>query len=116
MTLPLWTTTITVARLSDQDTGYPDQEPTPEPVASAIHAHFTLRQTGSELASEEGRSMANSILICDPCGLQQGDRVTNERTGEVWEVEWTIERTYDGGFEYTRAEAIKLTAEMGVMS
>jgi hypothetical protein len=113
--IPLHTTTITVSRLNDEDTGYPDAEPTWQPVVSGVNAHFTLRQTGDEIMVAEQRSEANSILICDPCGLQQGDHVTDELSGAVWEVMWVIERTYPGGFEYTRSECAKRTAEMGAL-
>lgn len=112
--IPLHTTTITVTRLADQDTGYPDIEPAWQPVVAGVNAHFTIRQTGSEIMASESRSEANSILICDPCGLQQGDRVTDDMTGAVWEVMWLIERTYPG-MEYTRSECVKRTAEMGAM-
>lgn len=113
--IPLHTTTITVSRLADQDTGWPDQEPTWQPVASGVNAHFTVRQTGSELVSDEYRSEANSILICDPCGMVQGDRVTDDLTAAIWEVMWVIDRTYPDGFEYTRCECAKRTAEMGAL-
>jgi len=114
MPLPLHTTTITVTRLLDQDTGFPDIEPEWQPVASGVNAHFTLRQTGTLILAEEDRSQAASIMICDPCGLQSGDRVQDELTGADWQVMWAIDRTYPG-MEYTRSECVKRTGEMGIM-
>lgn len=116
MTIPLNTTTITIQRVPDDQSGTPDDEPTWGSIATGVRAHFTLRQTGTEYDQSEGRSAANSILMADPCDMQQGDRILDETTGAVWDVMWVIQRPYFGGsFDYMRAEVAKRTAEMGVL-
>lgn len=88
--IPLATTTITVTRNTLLATADPYDPVTasPETVASAVRAHLSA-PGGFE--TQRGQSAQEDVawrLSCDPCDLTNDCTVTDDNTGDTYEVEW----------------------------
>lgn len=112
MTLPIWTTTISILRTAPQDDAYPDAEREFTAVQTGIHANIAvnprLAQPPSAAAGQ--RSAVQARLTCDPCDLQHLDVVLNELTDEQWRVDWVASTT--GALPHTVAAVTKWTSEV----
>lgn len=99
MTLPLTTTTIAVHRpVADED---PSEAPSaPSVVITGIPAHFS--GPGAQ-ESPGGRQVTSWTLLCDPCDLQRGDTVVDERDGVEWSVSSAVARHDDGELDHVVA-------------
>lgn len=91
MTLPLATTTVTVSR-SDQD-GTKDAYDTVTYTDRAQRVRAVISGPGGTEVTAGGSSeQVSARLDCDPCDLRHDDRVTDDTTGDVWEVSWVRRR------------------------
>ena len=115
MAVPLATTTITVVGVrpeSDQDAdgeGYPGYvAPVPATIASGVRASITnLRMTRERRAhGEDGEHVSRRMLLCDWVDLREFDRVTDDTTGQEYEVETVDEVETSGdmfGLDHVKA-------------
>lgn len=94
MSIPYASTTITVLREPDNITtdAYDDGAPTqfsPAPGLSRIRAH--IYATGGSQATNPGGTGFTSgwHLSADPVQLHVDDKVKDDRTGEIYNVEYT---------------------------
>jgi hypothetical protein len=94
----LATTTIDVLSPGASDTeaedwgGAPDSDTGYAPVRTGVRAHLSS-PTGAQSASVEGNMVINFFrLVADPCGLQPNNRVKDNSTGVVYDVQWCQER------------------------
>lgn len=101
MAIPLATTTITVLR-SDQD-GTRDAFDTLTfaEIATAVRAVIGS-ESGSETNTSSSSQDVTFRLDCDVCDLRHDDRVSDEQTGDIFEVEWVWLR---GGLGLDHLEA-----------
>jgi hypothetical protein len=89
--LPIATTTIAVLRVPV--TGDPlDPQPAPAVVASGVRAHISTSNGSEVTSSGASQAVIYFRLACDPTDLTKDDQVRDERTGEVYEVEWARHR------------------------
>lgn len=98
MSIPVATTTIRVERVpSDGDRDPYDAAPAAATVASGVRAHISTGR-GSEDRAGSDRSIVQFRLSCDlfTGGLLHTDTVTDERSGEVYEVRWSVSRDVAG--------------------
>lgn len=92
MALPLATTTITVLR-SDQDgTADAFDTLTYTPVAANVRAVIGS-ESGTETNTSGSSENLGFRLDCDVCDVRHDDRIEDENTGDVFEVEWVWLRT-----------------------
>lgn len=95
MAIPLATTTITVERVvPDPDRDPMDPQPEPTVIATGVRAHIST-STGSEaVGSGAEQSVTNFRMSCDPFdgGLHHEATVTDDLSGEVYEVVWSVSR------------------------
>lgn len=99
MSIVIATTTIAVnrpARPATEDPwgeGYDAaaaRDNTTSTVATGIRA--TIAPGGASGSSVGGESQTIEFrLTCDPCPLAYGDTVTDETTGQLFDVEWAVE-------------------------
>lgn len=98
MSIPVATTTIKVERTPVDGTLDPyDPQPEPDVIASGVRAHISTAR-GSEDRAGSDRSIVNFRLSCDQfdAGLLHTDTVTDEQSGEVYEVRWAVARNVTG--------------------
>lgn len=108
MSIPLATTTISVARVAADPTrdGY-DAPPAASTVASGVRAHIG-RPAGNVNLAGGVRESVGFTLDCDPIVLTTGDTITDDRTGEQYTVLWA--RTRIGlGLDHTQAALQQVT-------
>lgn len=112
MTLPLATTRITVLR-SDQD-GSKDEYDTLTfaPIASGVRAVVSSPR-GAEQNQNGSSEDVSFRLDCDPTDLRHDDRITDETTGETFEVTWTRRRV-GLGLDHTVADLRIITDAAGI--
>lgn len=89
MTVPFSTTTVTVESVSEPE---PGEGRTFSTVASKVRAHVSTPTGREALVPGGGRARTDAVLLCDPVTLEHTDRVTDETTGEAWEVAWVQAR------------------------
>jgi len=104
MSLPLATTTISVTRRvdrSDEDPWDRDEGPQPTVIASGVPADISLNMARS--GSPGDTETREFMLACDRTDLTFRDTVTDEKTGEVYEVTWATLNPGLPGFEHIQA-------------
>lgn len=86
--IPLATTTITVQRSTADETTDPYEEVTYETVASGVRARIG-QQSARERVAGGTQGVLDLRVWCDPIegGLQATDRVVDEATGDVYELD-----------------------------
>jgi hypothetical protein len=91
--IPLATTTVTVTRSGSTayDDGY-DTLPAPTIVAAGVRAHLSA-PSGREAVDGGSAQTVQWRLTCDPVDLHHADTVTDDSTGDVWDVVWAQTRT-----------------------
>ena len=99
MTLPFASTVVRVERPATGDSYEPA---TYSVVTEGVRAHIST-PSGFERSQSGSRSDVTFRLDADPCDLTAVDRVTDEQTGEVYEVVWAKQR-HGLGLEHTEAE------------
>ena len=103
--IPLATTTITVRRVTADDTrdGY-DVRPAPEDVATGVRAHLSSPSAREERAGGS-RQTTVARLLCDPVELLHTDTVVDDTTGVEYAV--TGVETHVGlGLDHTAAQLL----------
>lgn len=106
MTLPIATTTITVRRpasLADGEDPYDEPTTAPKLVAAGVRAHISV---SAAVETVTGRASTNDItykLNADPIELDARDQITDDRSGEVFEVVWARQQT-GLGLDHTSGE------------
>lgn len=105
--IPLASTTVTVSR-SDQD-GTVDSYDTVTYTPRPQHVRAVIgRPGGGETTTGGSSEQATATLDCDPCDLRHDDRVTDDTTGDVWEVTW-VRRRVGFGLDHMVAGLIAVT-------
>lgn len=83
--ITLATTTVTVQTGSEDE---PGEGITWTTGARHVRAHFST-PSGSELARPGGgMTTITATALLDPCTVSHTDRLVDDQTGEVWQVEW----------------------------
>lgn len=90
MGVPLATTTITVSSRTVADDPY-DSTPTPATVATGVAAHISS-PSGRETVRGGSQEVIDKVLAADPVALTHTHRVTDDVTGDVYEVVWVDQR------------------------
>lgn len=103
MTLPLTTTTITVA---DGDTPEPYEGQTWTTRHADAPAHISS-PSGAERVGEAGGERIDAVLLCE-VDVWRGDRVTDAATDDVYRVAWVQART-GLGLDHTKAGLVRAT-------
>lgn len=94
MAVPLATTTVTISRIAaDPDRDPYDAPPDPTDVASGVRAHISTA-TGTEAVAGGSQEVVNFRMSCDPFdgGLLHTDTVSDDTSGEVYDVVWAVAR------------------------
>lgn len=101
MTIPIWTTTVSVLRPTVQDgdaDGYPDSTPVYNKVSSGTHAVIMsatrgVSGGGSKTVREGSERVINVFkLVADPVSVQNTDQILDETTQQLYRVEWIAPR------------------------
>lgn len=92
--LPMATTTVSVLRLSDDQL---NDEPYNEPAISRTVAHSGIRAhfstpSGSETVAGGELSVTVYKVVTDPADITHLDWLKDERTNEVWRIDWISTR------------------------
>lgn len=104
MALPLFTTTITVERPGSGDAmDAPDYDTIESGVRAVIGS-----PSGVESVASGSSEQVTARLDCDVCDLAHGDRVTDDATGETWQVSW-VRRRYGLGLDHLVGELLAVT-------
>jgi hypothetical protein len=110
MSLPVSTTTITVARGDASGDGYDGQ--TFRTVYRGVRAVIGS-PSGSEVNAGGSSMQMTARLNCDPIDLQHTDRVTDDQTHITYEVT-TVARRLGMGIDHTVADLLVITDRAGV--
>lgn len=109
MSIPLATTTITVERrqapASDDDPWDTADDTAADefvPVAQAVRAVISVRERQQPTGPGDSESVTFS-LQCDPCDLTYLDQVTDDNTGQAYEVAWAVELQGVAGLSSVKA-------------
>ena len=90
MSVPLATTTITIRRPDGTDDPY--ETPASALIARGVRAHIGS-PSGSEKIVGGAKEVVDAVVRLDPTPcLTHRDRLTDEGTGECWEVTWVRQR------------------------
>lgn len=91
MTLPLATTTVTIVRPAAGGDRY-EAAASSTTIATGVAAHIS-GPDGGDLSVGGEQEQVDALLLCEPgLSLTHYDVVTDERTGDVWEITWTRQR------------------------
>jgi Phage head-tail joining protein len=110
MSLPIWSTTITVQRFPADPTDDPwDEALVWSEVATGVRAHISVL-SGREEVAGGSQEIVTFRLDCDPTDIFYQDRVQDETTGDIYEVEWAERRRGNLlGLEHTQAQLKQVT-------
>lgn len=86
MSIPISTTTIRVLRPAATDEPY-ETPSAATVIASGIRAQISTSR-GTEAPSGGDQEVVHFRLSCDPTDISHGDRIEDEVTGEVYDVQW----------------------------
>lgn len=109
--IPIATTTITVTREARPATedplgeGYDEPEDRDDTAATIAGGVRAVIATGSGNGSKAGgeSEQVEFRLTCDPCPLSYLDTVTDDTTGDVYEVRWATETPGVAGLGHVAA-------------
>lgn len=103
--IPLATTTVSVERRGDESANY--EAVTLTPIASGVRAHIGT-PSGTEFLKGGSRETVTFRLDCDPVELDSECEVTDDRTGERYQVIWAKQRS-GFGLDHTVADLRQVT-------
>lgn len=86
MSIPVATTSIRILRPAGADEPY-ETPGTPTVVATGVRAHISTSR-GTENVAGGSQEIVYFRMSCDPVDLQHQDRVEDEATGLIYNVEW----------------------------
>lgn len=89
-----WTTTITLSRSTAGEDYY--DSAVPAPVAAAVPAHIGQPSGSDRSPRGESERIAARLTLPPSPELTARDRITDEQTGEAYEVAWCRQRTGAG--------------------
>ena len=104
MTIALATTTIQVRRpadSSDVDPWEREDAPASESLASGVRADISIN-TGRSHGPGDTQTL-EFLLICDPTALTFHDQVIDEKTGQLYDVQWVHPTPGTPGLEHIQA-------------
>jgi hypothetical protein len=111
VSIPVASTTIAVAR-SDQDGTKDDYDGVSfASVASRVRAVIGS-PSGAETVMGGSSEDVSAQLTCDPVSLRHDDRVTDETTGDQWQVVW-VRRRIGLGLDHVSAGLRAITDRAG---
>lgn len=90
MAVPLATTTITAQHAREDE---PGEGRTFTTYARRISAHLSAPAGTEEGAPGGGSSTVTNDLLCDPIDLRATDRIVDDSTGLLYEVDWVKPRS-----------------------
>lgn len=105
MSIPVATTTITVNRVpldATRDEWDEDPAPAAVTVVSGVRA-VIWGQAGAELQAGATHMTMTARLTADVIDLKHTDTVTDEATGDEWQVTWVAQNGDAFGQQQTRA-------------
>lgn len=109
MSIPIATTTVTVARPSGGDAL---DRGAPSTVASGIRAVIgSIR--GAETVTAGASEEVTATLTCDPCDLHHDDFVTDDVLGDRWAVTY-VRKRIGLGLDHMTAGLVAVTGRAGV--
>lgn len=103
--LPLTTTTVTVEAASTPE----PYEGTTWSARGTFPAHIS-GPSGTERPGVDGGERIDAVLLVDTT-VASGDRVTDQGTGQVFRVAWSLTRT-GLGLDHTRAGLVAAAGEV----
>lgn len=102
MTIPLATTTITVRRPASDVDPYESESLTT--ITTGVRARIGM-PSGSDRRAGGDQEIVDAVLWCDTTDLQHQDVITDDQTGDHYEVRWI--RTLNGlGLDHVKAGLI----------
>lgn len=104
MGLPVATTRITISR---PGVGDAMDAPALEEITNGIPAVIGS-PSGTETVTNGSSEQVTARLDCDVCDLRHGDQVTDESTGERWQVSW-VRRRIGLGLDHMVGEILAVT-------
>lgn len=104
--IPLTTTTVTIEAPSRPE---PYEATTWSTRVAGVPAHVSS-PSGAERSGDAGGERIDAVLLCDST-VERNDRVTDEGTGAVYRVAWSLERT-GLGLDHTRAGLVAATGQV----
>lgn len=91
--IPIFTTTIRIERPThDPDVDPLESQGAPVVVATGVRAHISTSRGREAPAGGGSQEIVYFRLSCDTVDLSRYDTVIDEKTGEVYDVEWARER------------------------
>lgn len=93
MTVPLATSTYTFSRLTNGDADSTEAAVYTD-VVTGVRGTTTF-VTGYEIVRQGSVEQVDARILCDPVqdvSLSHSDRVTDEKTGEVWSISFVRQR------------------------
>lgn len=95
MSIVIATTTVSISTpTSTDDWGSGTDRATYAPIATGVRAHLSA-PSGAAVAASEGSSVGIQYrLLCDLAPLADDALVTDDRTGDVYQVDWWQSRPH----------------------
>jgi len=86
MSIPAPTTKVTISRKAIVYEKYYESEEGYEIIHTGVAAHIYSVSTSNSHEQPGTTTTKATRMVADPCGLQVEDRITDESTGETYEV------------------------------